>query len=77
MCCSFGGSGFISLIGVPDEQEGWRPAVFSNMPQFGGCVLPDDELHVSATSFYVRDVLSSLAQCLIASLSVFRFGMRQ
>jgi hypothetical protein len=33
-------------------QEGWRPAVFSNMPQFGGLVKPDTDLYVRPDTDY-------------------------
>ncbi len=28
------------------NKEGWRPAVFSNLPHAGSLIMPDDELHV-------------------------------
>ena len=37
------------------RQDGWRPAVFSNMPQGSGNIDPDYDLKVSATIVYSID----------------------
>ena len=46
------------------RQEGWRPAVFSNMPQFGGLVKPDNDLFVSHLSHHIMLTTCYVYLCL-------------